>query len=341
MARGDQLARTWQIIKRLERQRGRGLTVEELCEEGDWNKRTLYRDINALIDAGFPIEKENCDGRVYYRFTKDFRESLPPTFNLTEIVALSLSQDLMKVLKGTFFYESIESALSKIKAILPAKAISYLGQIEGSLHAGMFPKANLEDFGKTLDILYDAVIAKRVCKIRYHSATSNRKSERQIEPYKVWFTNGSVYLVAFDRESNEQRTFSLTRIESCEVSEGESFSHSDFDFEAYRKGSLRVWRGEPEQINLRFSQTVAPIIEENVWHESQKTKKGSNGDIELAMNVAVTPELEGWILGWGSHVTVLAPASLKNSILKSARTIIDLYEGEKPEPILKPFSSKS
>jgi len=340
MARGEQLARTWQIIKRLEAQRSRGLTIDELCDEGGWNRRTLYRDIQALEEAGFPIEKESCDGRVYYRFTRAFRESLPLHFSLTELVALTFSQDLMQVLKGTFFYDSIESALAKIKSILPVKALEYLNQIEASMHMGFSPQPLYQELGDSLDTLFEAVMKKQVCKIKYHSAHSGETNERIVEPLKIWFANSSLYLVAYDRKTSEKRTFAVSRIETCEVVKDESFQNDEFNFEEYRQGSFRVWRGEPEEIELIFEKEIAPVIAENLWHESQKSEELGDGRLRLNLNTVISPELENWILSWGNQVIVESPENLKGQILQRAIDICRHYTDDL-EKSIKDISGKA
>lgn len=328
MGRGDQLARTWKIIKHLERQRVRGLRIDELTAEVGWNKRTIYRDINALIDAGFPIEKELFESHVYYRFNKAFRDSLPPTFTMSEVVALSLSQNLMHALKGTVFYDAIESAMSKMRALFPASALLYLSRMESALHLGFFPKNQAPELGRSIDMLYEAVISKKVCKITYRSASSRQSSQRLIEPLKIWFTNGSMYVVAFDRKSGDQRTFAISRILKCDIAPQETSSDHSFDFDEYRKSALHVWRGESAEVVLRFSSHLAPIIDENLWHDSQQTRHLSDGGLELRMKVAITPELENWILSWAEHVIVLSPPNLQERIHQKAILICAQYAAE-------------
>ncbi|MBW2618372.1 MAG: helix-turn-helix domain-containing protein [Deltaproteobacteria bacterium] len=55
--RGDQLARQWRILRRIEATSG-GLTVAELAEEEGISLRTVYRDLEALQEAGFPLYSE-------------------------------------------------------------------------------------------------------------------------------------------------------------------------------------------------------------------------------------------------------------------------------------------
>jgi hypothetical protein len=62
MARGDQLARQWKIIQTLITSR-RGKSAAELSSDLECHPRTLYRDIEALQVAGFPIYTEKVEGK--------------------------------------------------------------------------------------------------------------------------------------------------------------------------------------------------------------------------------------------------------------------------------------
>jgi len=51
--RGAQLTRQWKILRLLESRR-RGLTAAEISAELDATRRTVYRDLEAIQEAGFP-----------------------------------------------------------------------------------------------------------------------------------------------------------------------------------------------------------------------------------------------------------------------------------------------
>ena len=69
--RGDQLARQWQLIQRLARSRF-GVGLDELAEDLECTRRTVYRDLDALMYAGFPVSSEKRDTRVYYKLLDEF-----------------------------------------------------------------------------------------------------------------------------------------------------------------------------------------------------------------------------------------------------------------------------
>ena len=128
--RGDQLARQWQLIQRLAKSRS-GAALDDLAEELGCVRRTVYRDLDALMFAGFPVVSERREGRVYYRFLDTFRLGDVP-FTPDEILALAFSEDLLRTLEGTVFHDSIRSALRKIRAGLGPELAKYLAQLADS-----------------------------------------------------------------------------------------------------------------------------------------------------------------------------------------------------------------
>ncbi|MCF8129403.1 MAG: HTH domain-containing protein [Deltaproteobacteria bacterium] len=70
MARGEQLGRQWKIIQTLITSR-RGKSAAELAEELECRPRTVYRDLEPLQVAGFPIYVD-LDGQGARLWTKDW-----------------------------------------------------------------------------------------------------------------------------------------------------------------------------------------------------------------------------------------------------------------------------
>ena len=47
-----------------------------------------------------------------------------------------------------------------------------------------------------------------------------------------------------------------------------------------------------------------------------------DGRLRLTLRVAVTPELVGWVLGFGGGVTILRPRELKDAVRTAAEDIL-------------------
>src|SRR5262249_50856681 len=95
MARGNQLDRQWRLLQLIDRPAG--VTVEDAARALDCHVRTIWRDVDVLAGAGFPIydEKAGDSHRTVWRVTEEFRRRLPLKLGLAEVLALLLSRDLL------------------------------------------------------------------------------------------------------------------------------------------------------------------------------------------------------------------------------------------------------
>jgi predicted DNA-binding transcriptional regulator YafY len=103
---------------------------------------------------------------------------------------------------------------------------------------------------------------------------------------------------------------------------------TDFNVTDYLGSAWNVYIGEKfEIIKLRFSARVSKAIMETIWHPSQKIELQADGSIIMDLAVQNTMYFRQWILGWGDDVEVLEPETLKNRIISTARSMLDLYNG--------------
>ena len=236
--RGDQLARQWQLIQRLAKSRA-GVNLDALAEDLGCVRRTVYRDLDALMYAGFPVVSERRDGRVYYRFLETFRLGNVP-FTPDEMLALAFGEDLLRILEGTVFHDSIRSALSKIRAGLSPELSEYLARLGESFRVLPGPHKNYAQFRDTIQQLNDAVLRRRTVRMRYRTGRTGSVATRDLDPFRIWYRSGGLYAVGFDHRSQEIRTFAIDRIKRLEVTTRRFEVPADFDFDAYI-GSSSTW----------------------------------------------------------------------------------------------------
>lgn len=105
MARGDQLARQWIIFQQLMKARY-GKTVNDLAADLDCHPRTVYRDLDALQAAGFPIYNEKVNGTNFWALLEDAKKPVPIPFSLPELIALYFGRDVLRILKNTHSKEN-------------------------------------------------------------------------------------------------------------------------------------------------------------------------------------------------------------------------------------------
>ncbi len=323
--RGDQLARQWQLIQRLARSRS-GVGLEQLAEDLGCVRRTVYRDLDALMYAGFPVVSEKRDGRVYYRFVETFDLGDVP-FSTDEILALAFGADLLRPLEGTLFHDSIDSALEKIRASLGDELAGYLDRLAESFRVLPGPHKRYTEYRDTIQTLSDAVLGRTTVSMRYYTGRSGEETSRKLDPYHVWYRGGGLYVIGHDHRSEEIRTFAVDRIRRIEASDARFTPRTDFDFEAYTAASFGVVAEPAEHVVVRFSRAWATHVRERTWHASQRVRDAHDGGVVLEMDVGGSDELRSWILSFGPGAEVLEPESLREQVADALSGALARYRG--------------
>ena len=322
--RGDQLARQWQLIQRLANSRA-GVPLDQLAEDLGCVRRTVYRDLDALMFAGFPVVSEKRDGKSFYRFVESFGLGDVP-FTPDEILALALAEDLLAALEGTVFHDSIQSAIAKIRAGLGPELAEFVAQLGQSFRVLPGPHKRYAHLRETIQALNQAVLSGRSVKIRYKTGSTGTVSVRMLDPYRVWYRSGGLYVVGHDHKSDELRTFAVERIQHLTPSEDRFEVAPDFDFDAYIGDSFGVIAEPATRVRILFEPRWATYVEERVWHESQKLTRREGDRLELEMEVGGAAELRTWILSFGAGAEVLEPAALRKEVAAELSGALERYE---------------
>ncbi|MGD9054859.1 MAG: transcriptional regulator [Desulfobacterales bacterium] len=325
MARGDQLARQWRILQSLIASR-RGKTAADLAQELEYHWRTVYRDLEALQLAGFPIFTDRVDGKNLWSILDSARQNVPIPLDLTEVMALYFSRGLMRILKDTVFYESLESFFQKIKATLPAETIQYLEKIEQSLGVGAKPYKRYDQLRDVIDRISQALVDRQMVEIDYYTMSRKKRTRRKVAPYKIWLFDGAFYLVGNCGLREDIRIFALDRIKSLRLTDETFEIPEDFKVEDFMQISFGVFHGKPQNVKIRFAPEVAGYIREKTWHATQKIKSQNDGSVIFEARVAGTDEIKYWLMSWGSNAEVLSPATLRNEMISEARKMLRCYQ---------------
>jgi proteasome accessory factor B len=312
--RNAEVIRQWKILKTIEA--GRFTTAQDLAQAHGVTERTIRRDIEALQEAGFPLYDERAEGRKVWRLVEGYKQRLTQSFTLAELAALYFGKNLLSFLGGAPFAQDLESAFTKIREALPARSLPYLARIQELFSARPDP---WKDYSKKTDIiagLIDATLHQKQVVIAYFSFNSRRTKTYTLDPYRLVYYHGGLYLYARAHEYGEVRTFAVERVQSIEVLDQNFEIPPDFSVSEYARGAFGIAGGKAETVELHFAAEMAGYIRERVWHESQVLGDRPDGSVTLRLQVAPGGELKSWIKGFLPHVRVLQPASLRDEIAR-------------------------
>jgi predicted DNA-binding transcriptional regulator YafY len=310
----SQAARLHDIIRILEARYG--ATVGELAEECAVTARTVYRDLQAILDAGYPLVRETePDGRVLYRFVTGFRKIPPITFSLPELMTLYLCRRPLAFLQGTPFQDDLDAIFGRIRSSLPPRSVAHLERVA---EAATPRFQGVRDYSAKRDILVNlrqALLYQYRCSIRY-SPPRRETEEYQFDPYTLLFFKDSLYLGGFAHNRGALRLFLVDRLEEVEVSRERFEVPDDFHPEALTGRSFGLIDDAPMPVRIRFSPEVAHLIRERIWHTSQELLEEDDGSVILAFEAGGEKEILAWIYSYLPHVQVLNPPSLQSAFVR-------------------------
>ena len=315
MPRNAEVIRQWTILRELEA--SRRATIDDLALKTRVTTRTIRRDLEALQASGFPLYDEVIDGKRYWTLeAKAFRRLDDTGFTLAELSALYFSRTLVECLAATPFQQDVASAFDKLATALTPGMRRFLDRLPLVFQTRTV--AEHVDYTDTrfqrerLARLLDATLNHRRATMKYFSMSSGREKEYLIEPYRLVYSPGGLYALAFVPDYGELRTFAVERIRSLSLLE-ERFTPSDLP-EGVFAHSLGVNQGAPEHVEIAFEPRIAPYIRERRWHTSQTHTDRKDGGVVLALEVCNDWALRSWILGFGPLARVIGPSSLKAQI---------------------------
>lgn len=322
--RNAEVIRQWKILKRIEK--SRYVTSTDLAEEHGVALRTIRRDIEALQEAGFPLYDDKEGGRKVWRLIEGYKQNTPATFTMSEMAALYFGRHLITILSGAPFAADIDSAFAKIRGALPEKSTRYLARISDLF--GARPVASKDYSAKkgVIASLVDATLHEKRVDMSYYSASSKRAKRYLVDPYRVVYYQGGLYLYGRVEEYGEIRTFAVERIERIALTDIGFEMPQDSEIEAHTKGAFGIFGGRPEPVSLRFDAACADSVKDRTWHASQKITTHADGSFDLHLEVGVSRELKAWVKSFVPRVSVLKPQSLKDDIERDLKEALSRWK---------------
>jgi predicted DNA-binding transcriptional regulator YafY len=193
--------------------RGRrtGVTAEELADRFGVSVRTMFRDLESLRDASFPVTGERGRGGG---LVLDRAYTLPPVnFTAREAAILVAAGRWLAEMRILPFTATLESALDKVRAALSTSAQRQLiDHLETLKFIGVPARTASSEVRQALE---EAWFEGAVLTIRY--AGARETTVRRVRLESVIMERSETLVNAHDLDKNEPRQFRLERIEHAEV----------------------------------------------------------------------------------------------------------------------------
>lgn len=324
MSESQQLQRQWNLLRFLESAR-HGCTLQQMVQLTDVSAKTVRRDLNTL-ESIFQIESFTRNGHRIWK--------MPPlsehlNFNLTELLAMHISQQFLEALAGTVFWEGNRSVFQKVQNAIGEPGIRYLKKLSAGLQTTNIGAGNYSQRSDLIDQLMIAIEDRLVTLIVYQSMQATEPVEQEIYPLGMVHHRGSLYLIAWSSRREEVRNFKVDRIDEVDVQSLKYITPENFDLSDWLSKSFGVYRsGSEGKINIRvhFEKAAARYVQESTWHESQKFEPAADGTVIATFRLPDTQEIKRWIMSFGPNATALEPATLVQEIANDLTIMQQAYK---------------
>ena len=297
----------------------RVVRAEDLAAHFEISVRTVYRDLAALGEAGIPIIGE---AGVGYSLVKGYH--LPPVmFTAEEASALSIGGKLVEHLTDASLRKQMDSALLKVRSVLPRDRQDYLDRLERSTAivsrcSSTIPRLSSE----ALTPIQRALAERRVLGLDYQGGQRIELTKRQVEPLGLIYYSDNWHLIAYCRLRRDVRDFRTDRIVKLEL-KNEIFSgHTDFSLKSY----LESRRDEEkfEMARIRFKPAAMDRVrKERSWGLVEEQPRADG--VEVTLLEYSFEWLACWILSFGSMAEALEPERLCKLVATEAENVTKKY----------------
>jgi len=275
-------------------------TASELAEKFEVSVRTIYRDIDVISSAGIPIyvtTGRNGGIQILEHYVLD--KALFSEKEKQDIVAALQS---ISVVNGS----CEKDMLTKLSALFHVNSDSWF-EVDFSRWGSQTQDS------MTFEVLKNAVISHRAVRIVYVNS-HGKKSGRKIYPIKMMYRAKEWYSKAYCTDKADFRIFKLTRILETQML-SEEFAPMEYPKTA----------DEPpkscNKISLCFSKEMAYRVYDEF--EGNEIKEMENGSLMVSTAMPEDTWLIGYLLSFGTQVTVVEPAHLQKILSEEAKKIYE------------------
>jgi proteasome accessory factor B len=296
-------------------------------------ERAFERDKASLIELGVPLRwispegAEEDDGLGGYSIDREHYYLPHLELTASELALLSIAGAAAAAVDGLPGQKAMLRALAKLGFDVGES------ETPGAMmlaHAPLRPSADGPVVSAFLERLYDSVVQKSRVVMVY--AGSSTRVEREVDPYGLYYRQGSWYLVGYCHHRGGERTFHVGRIKELSQATGSRRGgHFElpetFDLEVHiRRRPWEYPRETPIEVKLRLATRLVPAVPEIFGGRARIVMRDE--DALVYVPVSYPEPFINAILPFGSAIEVLEPRVLRRRVGDIFRELSVVYGGE-------------
>ena len=328
------LLRQWAMLRLIPRfplkVSARDLT-EKLCTQSFVaTKRTIERDLQAL-SLIFPLVADEREKPYGWSWAKNAPSFDLPGLTANEALTFKLAQQHLRrlmpskmLLQLAPYFAAADKRLSEISQTNNKSDWQNKISVAHAWQPLIAPEVDVD----VLAIVESALLENRQIKLRY--ATRKERAEYTAHPLGIILRGQITYLACTLFNYGDVRLLAIHRIQSAEILLEASMQPDNFTIQDYAESSaLGFSRGVEENqaigLIIKFNKIAGLHLLETPLSANQ-TVEETEDSLLLKAQIADTPQLRWWLLGFGSQVEVIEPITLRDFIIAQVNNLEVIYK---------------
>lgn len=298
---------------------GKKLALYDIYAE----RKSICRDINLLIDAGYDIQLCDDNKQGYYMASREFED-----YEL---------KVLIDAVWGARFltYENSRQIAEKIKSLASSGGRKLLTEVTPI-------KSHVKSSNPAVKIYIDSVLQaiKQKRKIQFQYTFTDQDLKKQfrrdgfvyvVNPYSLIWQNERYYLIGNYDKYDNLSYYRLDRIKNLSITDARIREAADIlgenaglKIEEYVQTSIYQYGGEKIRLKLRCLPEQMDDLTDFFGNEITVIKKGDG--LEVSVAVQNSDGLIFWLMQHGTHMEVLAPENVRTKLVATLKDTLSLYD---------------
>ena len=300
-----------------------------LEERLECSRATILRTIETLrYTFNAPLEYDRERNGYYYDNQDGSAFELPGVwFDADELYALLTAQQLLEQIQPGLLGAQLKPIKGRLEKILAAQN---LGNREIANRIRILSMMGRNKTIRYFQQVASALLQRQQLDMIYYTRSNGGQTSRTVSPQRLTHYRDNWYLDAWCHKREALRSFALECIKKAAPIELAARDIAEAELDEHFASSYGIFAGKANHIAvLHFTAERARWVADEQWHPQQQGTFLPDGRYELRIPYANETELVMDILKHGAAVEVIAPESLRQSIVKKLHEMQKIYEIEK------------
>ena len=285
-------------------------------------RKSVYDDILCLQQFGMDIVTVKGRHGGYFLASRTFE--LPELKLLVDAVQ---SSKFLSERKSMQLIAKLETLASQYAAGSLRRQVTVAGRV----------KTMNESVYYSVDLLHEAIQKNSRITFRYFDYDLNgsrryRPGLYTASPYALCWQDENYYLIAHSERHGltHYRIDKMAKLSIADKPRVITEQARQLDLTRYGKTVFGMFSGTPQQVKLRFRNSLAGVVIDRFGKSAMLVPDGES-HFTFTTEIVLSPVFYGWLAGFGEQAEIVFPASVREDFTDLCRRTLALYESSHEE----------